>query len=746
MERRLAAILAADVVGYTRLMGEDEAGTLARLEGLRAEILDPLIARHRGRVVKLMGDGFLVEFASVVDALNCALAWQGAVEARADQVPEDRAFRFRIGVNLGDVMVKGDDIYGDGVNVAARLEAMADPGSVLVSRTVFDHSKGKMPATFEDLGEQELKNIAEPVRVFRVSTGSEVAETPTVAKITSRSRPVPVIAAIVALLVVAAGATLWLRPWAPDVEPASVEHMAFPLPDTPSIAVLPFDNMSGDAEQEYFADGMTDDLITDLSKISGLFVIARNSVFTYKGMPVKVQEVARELGVRYVLEGSIRRADGKVRINAQLVDATTGHHLWADRYDRDYSEIFALQDEVIGRIVAALAVQLTDAEQEQVTRAPTENLEAYEHYIQAEQRGGSIKGRDLALALYHYRQATTLDPSFPDAHAGYARVATEIWRLNNSALPADVARKQAYDSVTRALALDPDLPRAHSVLGVLHLVDRQFDQAVESARKAVSLEPGNAESYVNLALVLAYIGRPAEGSAAMELALQLDPKPPLRTLIISGVVFFMDRQYERAVNLLEDARTRFGGGWNCGCLRGVQLQLPLTYAQLGRLDDAKAETDNLLKYWRNGNLAYFRTLIAHHKRDEDLDHRLSALRKAGLPEWPLGFEGRPEDRLDGPAIEGLLFGKTWIGRSVDPPKLFVQKAAEDGQVNYTVRGRKLKGTASVEGDMLCYRFPETLMGRKLCGPVYKNPDGTPDDRNEYVAADVFDVHYFSVKQ
>jgi TolB-like protein/cytochrome c-type biogenesis protein CcmH/NrfG len=522
--------------------------------------------------------------------------------------------------------------------------------------------------------------------------------------------------------------------------------MALPLPDKPSIAVLPFANMSGDPEQDYFADGMTDDLITDLSKISGLFVIARNSSFSYKGQQVKVRQVAEELGVRYVLEGSVRRAGNEVRINAQLIDATTGGHLWADRYDRDYTEIFALQDEVIGRIVAALAVQLTDAEQEQVTRAPTENLEAYEHYIQAEQRSGSIKGRDLASALYHYRQATTLDPSFPDAHAGYARVATEIWRLNNSALPADVARKQAYDSVTRALALDPDLPRAHSVLGVLHLVDRQFDQAVESARKAVSLEPGNAESYVNLALVLAYIGRPAEGSAAMELALQLDPKPSLRTLIISGVVFFMDRQYERAVNLLEDARTRFGGGWNCGCLRGVQLQLPLTYAQLGRLDDAKAETDNILKYWPNGNLAYFRTLIAHHKRDEDLDHRLSALRKAGLPEWPLGFEGRLEDRLDGPAIEGLLFGKTWIGRSVDPPKLFVQKPTEDGQVNYTVRSRKLKGTASVEGDMLCYRFPETLMGRKLCGPVYKNPDGTPDDRNEYVAADVFDVHYFSVKQ
>ncbi len=310
MERRLAAILAADVVGYSRLMGQDEEGTLARLEGLKAEILDPLIAQHRGRVVKLMGDGFLVEFASVVDALICALDWQDAVEVRASQVPEDRALRFRIGVNLGDVMVKGDDIYGDGVNVAARLEGMAEPGSVLVSRTVFTHAKGKVPATFEDLGEQELKNIAEPVQVFRVSKGSEDMEIPAVAKVTSRLRRLPVIAATVVLLIVAAGVALWQRPWEPREEPASLEAMAFPLPDKPSIAVLPFTNLSDDPSQDYFADGMTEDLITDLSKISGLFVIARNSSFSYKGQQVRVRQVAEELGVRYVLEGSVRRAGG----------------------------------------------------------------------------------------------------------------------------------------------------------------------------------------------------------------------------------------------------------------------------------------------------------------------------------------------------------------------------------------------------------------------------------------------------
>ncbi len=281
---------------------------------------------------------------------------------RASQVSEDRALRFRIGVNLGDVMVRGNDIYGDGVNVAARLEGMAEPGSVLVSRTVFNHAKGKVPATFEDLGEQELKNIAEPVRVFRVSMESETTSAPAVAMTAPKSRRLPVIAVVLVLLVVVAGATLWQRPWEPAEELASLEAMAFPLPDKPSIVVLPFTNMSGDPEQEYFSDGITEDLITDLSKVSGLFVIARNSSFSYKGQQVKVRQVAEELGVRYVLEGSVRRTGDEVRINAQLIDATTGGHLWAERYDGTLEDIFDLQDQVTKQIVAALAVELTDEE------------------------------------------------------------------------------------------------------------------------------------------------------------------------------------------------------------------------------------------------------------------------------------------------------------------------------------------------------------------------------------------------
>ena len=325
VQRRLAAILSADVVGYSRLMGDDEAGTLAALKAHRREFFTPKTAEHSGRIVKLMGDGVLVEFASVVDAVECAVAVQSGMSERNADTPEDRRMVFRIGVNLGDVIIDGDDIYGDGVNVAARLEGLAEPGAICISRTVFNHVKGKVELGFEDLGEHKVKNIADPVHVYRVRTGSDDA-----GKLNGRAKPTstrwkrPAIAAGFALLFAIAGVAIWLGPRAPAIEQASVSEMAFPLPDKPSIAVLPFANMSDDPDQEYFAQGMTDDLITDLSNVSGLFVISRNSTFSYKDKAVKIRQVAEELGVRYVLEGSVRRIGDEVRINAQLIDALTG--------------------------------------------------------------------------------------------------------------------------------------------------------------------------------------------------------------------------------------------------------------------------------------------------------------------------------------------------------------------------------------------------------------------------------------
>ena len=624
MERRLAAILAADVVGYSRLMGQDEEGTLARLEGLKAEILDPLIAQHRGRVVKLMGDGFLVEFASVVDALICALDWQDAVEVRASQVPEDRALRFRIGVNLGDVMVKGDDIYGDGVNVAARLEGMAEPGSVLVSRTVFTHAKGKVPATFEDLGEQELKNIAEPLQVFRVSKGSEDMEIPAVAKVTSRLRRLPVIAATVVLLIVAAGVALWQRPWEPREEPASLEAMAFPLPDKPSIAVLPFTNLSDDPSQDYFADGMTEDLITDLSKISGLFVIARNSSFSYKGQQVRVRQVAEELGVRYVLEGSVRRVGDQVRINAQLIDATTGGHLWADRFDRDLGDIFKLQDEVIGNIVSALAVELTDKEKAgRKTREQAGNLQAHEYFLRGKQHLGRFTTKDTANAKEWFEKAIELDPKHAQALTALGRLHYNEWEIWGKARDKNLAR--ALELGQDAVAVDDTLAGPHLLLGQVYRFLRQKEKSEIETNKALALEPRDADTLAGLGDVLRWSGRAKEAIRLVQTAMRLDPFYPAWYEFYLGDALFETGRYEEAIVALKRGAERNPN------YPPFPLTIAASHAMLGRDEEARSAVAEVLRINPRFTLKAF---VAHVPFNSNAvrDHHLTAFRKAGLPE------------------------------------------------------------------------------------------------------------------
>ena len=401
MERRLAAILAADVVGYSRLMAADEEGTLAGLRGLRAELMDPTIAKHHGRIVKLMGDGALVEFASVVDAVRCAVEIQRAMAGRAVDLPEDQRIRFRIGVNLGDVIIAGDDIYGDGVNIAARLEGLAEPGGIVISGTAFDHAK-KTEAGFRYIGRQQVKNIPEAVRAYRIMLDPATAGT-VIGEEQERSprRRWLTAAAVLVVILAGGGVVAWLKPWQHPPETSD----SLELPEKPSIAVLPFENVGDDAQQGYFADGLTDDLITELSKISGLLTIARNSVFNYKDKALDIRQVAKELGVRYVLQGSVRRAGEQLRINAQLIDGTTGSHVWAERYDRKYADIFALQDEVIGQIIKALSVQLTETEQSQVARLPTESLEAYDYYLRAEQLAYRADEVSTADALAYYDKA-----------------------------------------------------------------------------------------------------------------------------------------------------------------------------------------------------------------------------------------------------------------------------------------------------------------------------------------------------
>jgi len=732
-KRKLTAILSADVVGYSRLMDDNEEATVRTLNAYR-DSMRGLIQQHRGRVVDTTGDNLLAEFTSVVDAVICSAKIQHELAERNAELSSERRMEFRIGVNVGDVIEEEDRIYGDSVNIAARVEALAEAGGICITGRAYDQVKNKLEFGYQHLGEHSVKNIPEPVRVYKVLMEPEAAGKVLGEKRKTR-RWIAFVTSIVLLMGVGglAGWYLYFKQ-SKRIDPASLDRMAFSLPDKPSIAVLPFDNLSDEPGQEYFSDGITDDLITDLSKISGLFVIARNTAFTYKGKPVKIQQVSEELGVRYVLEGSVRKAENRVRINAQLIDATTGGHLWAERYDRHYTDIFELQDEVIGKIVSALAVKLTGAEQAQLARRPTANLEAYDYYLRAE-RG--VYSEDYSLfieTLSLYEKAIALDPNFADAHAGYARAAVDVWRLSyDHVLAGPVARKRAYEAADRALTLDANIPRAYSVLGVLQVTDGRYDEAMESARKAVSLGPNSADAYLNLAIVLMFSGRPAEALAAMETALRLNPRPSPGVYSYYGAVLFMNRQYEKAIEPLEKAKESSFF---------AREYLAMVYAQLGRLDDAKVETDNLLKTFPDMCLSFNQVYYEHHKREADRAHIIEALRKAGVPEWPFGYEGRAQDRLDGSALKTLALGRTWVGQT-GAGLQFMQEIGADGKFAFRSAQSLITGNASVQDDMLCLKSAHFLMGRKRCGYVYRNPGGTLKENNAYVYVSPSDLLFFS---
>ncbi|SJM33109.1 adenylate/guanylate cyclase domain-containing protein [Mesorhizobium delmotii] len=451
MERRLAAILAADVVGYSRLMGANEAGTLTALKAHREELVEAKIAEHRGRIVKLTGDGILVEFPSVVNAVACATDIQRKMRERNVDVPQDQRIEFRIGVNLGDIIVEENDIYGDGVNVAARIEGIAKPGGVAVSGTVRDHIGNKLDLAFEDRGEQTLKNIDPPVRVFDV-----MLDLPTSRRIATLSS-------------------------------SSATFAKAKL----SIAVLPFANMSGDPEQEYFVDGITEDIITDLSKVSALSVIARNSVFTYKGKHADVQEVGRRFNVAYILEGSVRKAGQRVRINAQLIDAKDGTHLWADRHDRDLTEIFSMQDEITKKIVEQLKVNLLPHETKAIETAPTQNIDAYNYYLRGRHLYHLHTQQHVLLAQRMFRKAAELDPSYARAYAGLADCAWFLYINQHE----DTTVNDIHVASLKALELDPNLAEAHTSYGMaLHYKDR-YPEAVAEFERAIELAPSLYEAY-----------------------------------------------------------------------------------------------------------------------------------------------------------------------------------------------------------------------------------------------------------
>jgi TolB-like protein/class 3 adenylate cyclase/Flp pilus assembly protein TadD len=735
VKRKLAAILSADVKGYSRLMAADEEGTLRILNAYRQHI-DALVAGRDGRIVGSAGDSVLAEFPSAVEATRCAVEIQQELAARNGELPKDRRLEFRIGINLGDVMVEGDDLFGDGVNVAARLQALAEPGGIYVSGGIYDQIKGKLPFGADFLGEQTVKNIAEPVRVYRLRSDRATVRR----GMPRRWRTWLATAAGLGLLVILAAGTAWYFVLPRAFGPTEKEQAsAPPLPDRPSIAVLPFDNLSDIPEEEYFADGLTDDLITDLSKISGLFIIARDSAFAYKDQPLEVREVARELGVRYVLEGSVRRAGERVRINAQLIDGNTGGHIWAERYERDYADIFAVQDQVLKEIVGALSVQLTEAEQTQVNRLPTRNLEAYDYYLRAEQEVHRPAGEiGLLRALELYQKAISLDAEFADAYAGHARAALILWTYTYDViLPGTVARQKLYEAAGRALALNPELPRARAVLAEAQSVDGAQEAAIESARLAVAFGPSDAEAHATLALVLAYAGQPEQAVEAAETALRLNPKPPASVLLTAGLALLLDEQYDGAIEALEQARD-LAPGLN----EPIQF-LTTAYGLAGRSEQAKHAVEVLLQRTPSASVQFYRVIWAHHRRPQDLARRLDGLRKAGLPEWPYDYPDRPEQRLDDDRVRALTFGHMWQGQhsSGEP---FLLQIGEDGTTAYRSPSSLRTGMLSLRENRLCDLSDDFLLGRPNCGYLYHDRSSIDGTTYEYVYVNAFSLMHFSV--
>ncbi|MDJ0610562.1 MAG: adenylate/guanylate cyclase domain-containing protein [Kiloniellales bacterium] len=623
-ERRLTTILSADVVGYSRLMAVDEAGTHAQLKAHRKELLDPKTAEYHGRTVKLTGDGALMEFASVVEAVGFAVDVQRAMVERNAAVPEDRRIDFRIGINIGDIIVDEDDIYGNDVNVTVRLEGLAEPGGICISGKVYDEVRNKLPLGLEDLGEQEVKNIPEPVRAYRVLLDPAAASGAVAPKRPGR-RPWRWAAAAAVAAVLAGAGGLWWQPWAPAVEPASVTRMAFPLPDKPSVAVLPFDNLGGDAEQDLFVDALTENIITELSRFSDLFVIARNSVFTYKGKPVKVQQVAEDLGVRYVLEGSVQGSADRIRITAQLVDALTGKHLWAERYDRDRSDIFAVQDEVTQAIVARLGGnegELAEAATKLARRKPTSDLGAYESYLLGVQHKHRYTREDTLLAHEFLNRAIELDPKFARPYVALAWTHFQEYLFGWSDAPAR-SLEQALEAARTAVALDASDAEAHWAVAEAHIYRGEHERTRAEYDKALALNPNNADILANWGLNLAYLGIDAqEGVRLIRKAMRLNPHHPEWYDRVLGNAAFTARSYEEAISAIRNVNHHTPDS------RAV---LAASYAQLGRLEEARVEVKETLKLVPDATV----DSLSSRKpfvNTVDMNHYREALRKAGLPE------------------------------------------------------------------------------------------------------------------
>jgi adenylate cyclase len=631
-KRKLTAILSADVAGYSRLMAEDEAATVKTIASYR-EIMESLIKQHRGRVVDSPGDNVLAEFYSVVDAVQCAVAVQNEIQTRNADLPDSRKMEFRIGINLGDVIDEEDRIYGDGVNIAARLEALADPGGICVSKTAFDQIETKLPLGYEYLGEQSVKNIPKPVGAYRVlmkpdAAGKVIGEKRFLGRFSRRTA----MAAIIILVMVAGVLVSWniYLQQSKKLEPASLEKMVFPLPEKPSIAVLPFDNLSGDPEQDYIADGLTENIITGLSQIPEMFVIARNSVFTYKGKSVKIKQISEELGVKYVLEGSMQKAGDRLRVNAQLIDAIKGHHLWSEKYDRKMENFFSIQDDITLTIVIALQVKLTEGEQARI-RHSTNNIEAWSLAVKAQGLFETYARENIVKARELFKKSVELDPNYAYA---WSYLGWTYW-IDGIYYSAFYDRKKSLESAIemaeKALSIDDKSSDAHALLSGVYLAQQKYDEAVAAGEKTIDLDPNSSENYAIVAITMQNVGKFEEAIALVNQAMRLDPYYPNWYLGRLGMCYQMMGRYEESAAAFEELAKRFEESGSKAPLDRLYLYLASTYSMMGRLDEAQDLVSKALEFNPKMTAELWRKRF-QYKDPKHTERIIDALRRVGLPD------------------------------------------------------------------------------------------------------------------
>jgi adenylate cyclase len=580
-------------------------------------------------VVDSPGDNILAEFVSVVDAVQSAVEIQEVIRAKNAELTEDRRMEFRIGINLGDVIQEGERIYGDGVNIAARVEGLAEPGGICISGSAYEQIENKLALGYEYIGEHTVKNIVKPIRAYRVPVGPGAAVPKVRVEKRDRLRQQrrAVLATVVVLLLLVGGVVIWkshMRTSSPPLEIASVEKMAFPLPEKPSIAVLPFANLSGDPSQDYLGDGTTENIITALSKISNLFVIARNSSFIYKGKTVKIQQVAEDLGVRYVLEGSVQRAGERVRINAQLVDGLTGRHLWAEQYDREIGDIFALQDDITNQVVTALEVKLTEGEAAHISRKQTDSTKAYELYRRALEHYRRATKTDNDQARRLFEKAIALDAGFADAWCFLGYTHQDDWYFGWSE-NAPQSLERATDLAHKAIALDDSSPCPYMLLETIHLWGRDYAKAIAYGEKAVALEPSHADATLQLARTLTYAGRPEETIELTKKAMRLSPYYPDWYLGVLGTAYRLVGDYDAAIAAYDKRRERNPHSTM------PYLGLALVYSEVGRDEEARAAASEVLKRNPKISLNQVRNRLPY-KDPAEVDRIIAALRDAGLPD------------------------------------------------------------------------------------------------------------------